>query len=92
METLLHIDIDYDLLASKVADVWKNQMLYMQPVVASERKKIRGIRSLAAYLGCSPSKAQAIKNSGRIPFYESGGLLYFFSDEIDAALRKGGEK
>lgn len=49
--------------------------------------KIKGIRGLAAYLECSASSAQKMKNAGKFPFYEVGNRLFFWSNEIDQAIK-----
>lgn len=55
--------------------------------------KLCGIRNGAAYVGCAPSTFQKLKNLGKIPFYEVGKRVFFYSDEIDEALKckKGGQ-
>lgn len=63
-----------------------------QKQIETQRKKINGIRGLAKYLEVSAPTAQRIKNQGKIPFYESGNRVYFFSDEIDNGLKVGGLK
>ncbi|MBE6245840.1 MAG: DUF3853 family protein [Bacteroidales bacterium] len=50
-------------------------------------EKIKGIRGLAKYLGCSVSKAQDMKNKGLLPYYNVGKLVHFFSGEVDNALK-----
>ena len=57
-----------------------------------DRTKLFGIRNGAAYVGCAPSTFQKLKNQGKIPFHEVGKRVFFYSDEIDEALKhKGGE-
>lgn len=53
----------------------------------SERKKINGIQGLANYISCSPTTAQKLKSSGKIPFYNLGSKVFFYSDEVDAAMQ-----
>ncbi|GGK11599.1 hypothetical protein H8788_23370 [Parabacteroides faecis] len=69
--------------------------LISQPIVEETKGKIKlfGIRNGAAYVGCAPSTFQKLKNSGKVPFYEVGKRVFFFSDEIDEALKckKGGK-
>lgn len=85
--TQVNVIIDYDLLADKVAD-----RLIGNPIVvkrnADKGEKVYGIRGIAAYIGCSPSKAQHMKNEGLLPFYEVGRKVFFYTAEVDAALRK----
>ena len=59
---------------------------------AKDRTKLFGIRNGAAYVGCAPSTFQKLKNQGKIPFHEVGKRVFFYSDEIDEALKskKGG--
>lgn len=47
---------------------------------------IRGIHGLAKFLNISPSKAQEIKNSGRIPFSQNGRVLLFDPKKVLTAL------
>ena len=68
--------------------------LISQPIVEETKGKIKlfGIRNGAAYVGCAPSTFQKLKNQGKIPFHEVGKRVFFYSDEIDEALKhKGGE-
>lgn len=54
---------------------------------AKEKPKvIKGLRGLAEYIPCSLSKAQQLKNEGKVPFYQDGRLILFNPDEIRAAL------
>ena len=92
MESILKIELDYDLLAEKTAERLFSRIPAQGDKRTPKREKLRGIRGLASYLGIGVNKAQNLKNAEAIPYYENGGLLFFFSDEVDAALRKGGEK
>lgn len=51
-----------------------------------EQKVIKGLRGLAEFIPCSLSKAQQLKNEGKVPFYQDGRLILFNPDEIRAAL------
>lgn len=44
--------------------------------------KIKGIHGLAEALGCSPAKAQQIKNSGTIRYFQDGKLVLFDYDQV----------
>lgn len=59
---------------------------------AKDRTKLFGIRNGAAYVGCAPSTFQKLKNQGKIPFHEVGKRVFFYSDEIDEALKHKGGK
>lgn len=50
--------------------------------------KIKGISGLAALLGCSLPTAQRIKQSGKIPFYQVGKIVFFDREEVLEAIRK----
>lgn len=75
--------IDYDLLADKVAE----RIAPKEEPQESKGGKINGIRNLAKFLGCSPCKAQDLKNKGLIPFYNIGKKVYFFENEVNNALK-----
>lgn len=86
MTQVLNLSIDYDLLAEKVAE-----RLNGNPPVTGEAdkgRKVYGIRGIADYIGCSPAKAQNMKNAGILPFYEVGRRVFFYTAEVDAALRR----
>ena len=55
--------------------------------VEEKGKQISGIRGGAAYLGCSPSKMQDLKNKGLVPYYRIGKKVYFYACELDNALK-----
>lgn len=78
----IDFEIDYDLLADKIADRICPQRVEEKGTV------IHGIRGLANYLHCSPSKAQDLKNKGIIPYSEVGRKVFFNSREVDIALKK----
>lgn len=87
MTQVLNLSIDYDLLADKVAE-----RLAGNPPVTGEKadkgQKVYGIRGIAEYIGCSPAKAQNMKNAGILPFYEVGRRVFFYTSEVDKALKK----
>lgn len=86
MTQVLNFSIDYDLLAEKVAE----RLTENSPVTgeADKGRKVYGIRGIADYIGCSPAKAQNMKNAGILPFYEVGRRVFFYTAEVDAALRR----
>jgi excisionase family DNA binding protein len=49
-------------------------------------KKLRSIKELADYLGCSPTTAQNLKKSGKIPYIQFGRKLIFDTELIEKAL------
>lgn len=87
--TQVNVIIDYDLLADKVAE----RIAGHNPDKGETDKgrRIDGIRGLAAYMMCSPSKVQNMKNAGLLPFYEIGRKVFFYTAEIDEALKREGK-
>lgn len=81
----LTFEIDYDLLAEKIA-------ARLRPEDREPEEKgiiIHGIRGLAKFLGISPSKAQDLKNRGAVPYSAVGRKVFFYAKEVEAALRSG---
>ena len=72
-------------LETKVSDLTIGQLL--EAIPALKRQRIDGLRGLAAYLGVALPTAQNLKNKQIIPAYEAGKRVYFYSDEVDNALR-----
>lgn len=76
-----------DFIAEKVAEKVAEKILQREEPQESKGGKINGIRNLAKFLGCSPCKAQDLKNKGLIPFYSIGKKVYFFENEVTNALK-----
>lgn len=55
-------------------------------------KFIRGIHGLAKFLNISPSKAQEIKNSGKIPYTQNGRVVLFDPEKVLDALETPSKK
>jgi len=55
--------------------------------VKAPNPKIRGIHGLAEALNISVSKAQKLKNSGKINFYQDGKLVLFDYDQVISDLQ-----
>lgn len=81
---VIDFQIDYDLLAEKIA---AKVMLPKEEPKQEKGTRIDGIRGVAAFLHCSISKAQDLKNKGIIPFYNIGKKVYFFENEVTNALK-----
>ena len=88
MTQVLNLSIDYDLLADKVAERIAGSIPDKGDTSADKGQKVYGIRGIAEYIGCSPAKAQNMKNAGILPFYEVGRRVFFYTAEVDAALRR----
>lgn len=75
-------------LAAAVAEKVISQLPDNQSKIQSqERTKIKGIRGIASYLGCSTRTAQSMKNKGLFPVYYVGKNLYAYSDEVEAGIK-----
>lgn len=72
-------------LETKVSDLTLGQLIDAIP--ALRRRRIDGLRGLAEYLGVALPTAQRLKNRQSFPAYEAGKRVYFYSDEVDNALR-----
>ena len=81
----IELNLDYDLLAEKIA---KRITLPKEEPKEEKGNRIDGIRGLSAFLQCSISKAQDLKNKGLIPFYHIGKKVYFFENEVTNALKR----
>ena len=53
---------------------------------------LKGIKRTAEYYKCGVASIQKLVNEGSIPSYRIGRNRYFYSGEIDEALREGASK
>ena len=53
------------------------------------RQRINGMRNLALFLDRSLPTVQKLKNEGKIPYYNAGNKVFFYSDEVINALKTG---
>ena len=47
---------------------------------------IRGIHELSKFLGVSLGVAQELKNSGKLPYFQYGRVLFFDPEKVRAAI------
>jgi len=59
----------------------ENKILEIQ-----NKQYVKGIKALATVLGVSTFTAQALKNSGRIPYAQFNRTIYFDMDKVMEAL------
>lgn len=52
---------------------------------------LKGIRKMAEHYKCSTASIQKYVNEGKIPTYRIGRNRYAYSNEIDYALKDGGQ-
>lgn len=76
-----------DFLAERVAEKVAEKILQQEEPKEEKGNRIDGMRGLSAFLQCSLSKAQDLKNKGLIPFYNIGKKVYFFENEVTNALK-----
>ncbi len=63
-----------------------------QTVTPANDLIIRGLGGLASYLGVGITTAWKIKNSGTIPYYQSGKKIFFKESEVLRATAKNPRK
>ena len=49
--------------------------------------KLIGLRELSKHIGCGLNTAQKLKDEGKVPYSQIGNRFYFYSNEVDTALR-----
>lgn len=54
----------------------------------ASKSEIKGIHALAEFLKVSPTTAQKLKNSGKIPFSQFGKVVRFDGNKVLEALGK----
>ncbi len=54
--------------------------------VSNEPKMLYSIKELADFLQCSTVTAQKLKNSGRVPYMQSGRKVIFNGNEVLASI------
>lgn len=74
-----------DLLDRPISELTVRELLQALP--ALKRQRIDGVRELAKYLGVANSTAQNLRGRNLFPVYEAGKRVFFYSDEVDNALR-----
>lgn len=79
-----------EIVVQKIID--SKEEIFPQPTQVNnggKGRRIEGIRGVAQFLKCAPSKVQQLKNEGVIPFYAIGAHKVFaFEHEIVNALRE----
>lgn len=53
---------------------------------------LKGLREVAAFYKCSTTSISNLVKNGSIPSYRIGRNRYFYSDEIDSALKEATTK
>jgi hypothetical protein len=78
----------YTFTMGEFIDLVKSEMNNeTQPIIEQKEKTlIRGIHGLAKFLGTSPVTAQALKNSGKIPYSQYGRVILFDGDKVLEAM------
>ncbi len=77
----------FELTVSEFIELLKQQNNV--PVLMEQKaepKMLYSIKELADYLQCSTVTAQKLKNSGRIPFMQTGRKVVFNGDAVMGAI------
>ena len=74
------------LVASEI--LRQTNLVKQEPEQKAEPKMLYSIKELADFLQCSTVTAQKIKNSGRIPYSQTGRKVVFDGNEVLRALSK----
>ena len=77
----------FELTVSEFIELLKQeQPVQVMPEQKTEPKMLYSIRELAEFLQCSTVTAQKIKNSGKIPFSQTGRKVVFDGNAVMSAL------
>lgn len=76
----------FELTVSEFMGLLKQEQPAPMPEQKTEPKMLYSIRELAEFLQCSIPTAQKIKNSGRIPFAQTGRKVVFDGNAVLNAL------
>ncbi len=78
----------YSLTVGELVNIINQSVSNQTEVNTIEEKRpiIKGIHALAKYLGVCPAKAQALKNSGALPYFQNGRIVLFDPNELDKAM------
>lgn len=76
----------YSLTVGELVNIIVGNLPRTEQSKAEPRSPIKGIHALAKYLGVSPAKAQAMKNSGILPYFQNGRIVLFDCDKIDEVM------
>ena len=77
----------FELTVSEFMDLLKQeQPTQLVPEQKAEPKMLYSIKELADFLQCSTVTAQKIKNSGKIPFMQTGRKVVFEGNAVLQAL------
>jgi len=85
-ELLLNKPVSF-LTVGELVNVLRSE-LKNEPVQESRQNEtpIRGIHGLAKEFGISPVTAQALKNSGKIPYSQFGRVILFDRQAVKTAM------
>ena len=76
----------FELTVSEFMELLKAGQTSTIPAPMAEPKMLYSIKELAEFLKCSTVTAQKIKNSGRIPFSQTGRKVVFDGNAVLQAL------
>jgi len=76
-------DIIFEVITTSSA----NTLPKHESTVTECGTKLIGLRELSKHIGCGLNTAQKLKDEGKVPYSQIGNRFYFYSNEVDAALR-----
>ncbi len=83
----------FELTVTEFLDLLKrDQPTTTPPEQKTEPKMLYSIKELADFLQCSTVTAQKIKNSGRIPYAQTGRKVVFDGNAVLLAISKKNKK
>ena len=68
-------------------EVVKQIQQYVEKPIQIEPTRLYGDKEAAAYLGCAALTVQKLRKTGQITYYRYGRKYYYFSNELDEALK-----
>ena len=75
------------ILKEELQKILSESNLSQSTILSKDSKKpIRGILGLAKFLNVSNTTAQALKNSGKLPFSQVGRVVLFDPDKVMEAM------
>jgi excisionase family DNA binding protein len=79
----------FELTVSEFMELLKQEQTPPASIIqeaSNKPKMLYSIKELADFLQCSTVTAQKLKNSGRLPFMQSGRKVIFNGDEVLASM------
>jgi len=93
MQNIILSPVAISDLVDMIANEVENRLSQNSNITSlAPQPHIKGIHSLAKFLGISVSKAQRLKNEGIIPFFQNERLVLFDPDKVREAMTNYNKK